>query len=49
MAVQRFSEKKLTGEVIKRMRKTKNKRLKQVMASFVKHRHAFVREVKPTA
>jgi len=27
MAVQRFSEKKLTAEVIKRMRKTKNKRL----------------------
>ena len=30
------------------MRKTKNKRLKQVMASFVKHMHAFVRDVKPT-
>jgi protocatechuate 3,4-dioxygenase beta subunit len=48
MAVQRFSEKKLTAEVVKRMRKTKNKRLKQVMASFVKHMHAFVRDVKPT-
>jgi len=48
MAVQRFSEKKLTDEVIRRMRKTKNKRLKQVMASFVKHMHAFVRDVKPT-
>ena len=48
MAVQRFSEKKLTAEVIRRMRKTKNKRLKQVMASFVKHMHAFVRDVKPT-
>ena len=48
MAVQRFSEKKLTADVIKRMRKTKNKRLKQVMASFVKHMHAFVRDVKPT-
>src|SRR5262245_40428205 len=48
MAVRRFSEKQLTAEVIKRMRKTKNKRLKQVMASFVKHMHAFVRDVKPT-
>jgi len=48
MAIQRFSEKKLTAEVIKRMRKTRNKRLKQVMTSFVKHMHAFVREVKPT-
>jgi hydroxyquinol 1,2-dioxygenase len=48
MAVQRFSEKKLTDEVIRRMRKMKNKRLKQVMASFVKHMHAFVRDVKPT-
>jgi len=48
MAVQRFSEKKLTGEVIRRMRKTKNKRLKQVMESFVRHMHAFVRDVKPT-
>lgn len=48
MAVQRFSEKKLTAEVVKRMRKTKNRRLKQVMTSFVKHMHAFVRDVKPT-
>ena len=48
MAIKRFSEKKLTGEVIRRMKKTKDKRLKQVMASFVKHMHAFVRDVKPT-
>jgi hydroxyquinol 1,2-dioxygenase len=48
MAIKRFSEKKLTGEVIKRMRKTKDKRLKRVMESFVKHMHAFVRDVKPT-
>jgi hydroxyquinol 1,2-dioxygenase len=48
MAIKRFSEKKLTAEVIKRMRKTKDRRLKQVMASFVKHMHAFVRDVKPT-
>ena len=43
-----FSEKQLTPEVIRRMRKTKNPRLKQVMESLVKHLHAFVREVKPT-
>jgi hydroxyquinol 1,2-dioxygenase len=43
-----FSEKQLTPEVIRRMRKTKNKRLKQVMNAYVKHLHAFIREVKPT-
>ena len=48
MPAKAFSEKKLTGEVLYRMRKTKNPRLKQVMASFVKHLHAFVRDVKPT-
>jgi hydroxyquinol 1,2-dioxygenase len=48
MAVRRFSEKKLTGEVLSRIRKTKNPRLKQVMTSYIKHLHAFVREVKPT-
>lgn len=48
MAIQRFSEERLTAEVIKRMRGTRNKRLKQVMTSFVKHLHAFVRDVKPT-
>ena len=48
MAVRRFSEKKLTGEVLHRIRNTKNKRLKQVMTSYIKHLHAFVRDVKPT-
>ncbi len=48
MAIRRFSEKKLTGEVLKRIRGTKNPRLKQVMASFIRHMHAFVRDVKPT-
>jgi hydroxyquinol 1,2-dioxygenase len=48
MPAKAFSEKKLTGEVLQRMRKTRNPRLKRVMASFVKHLHAFVREVKPT-
>lgn len=48
MAIRGFSEKKLTGEVLHRIRKTRNPRLKQVMASFIRHLHAFVREVKPT-
>src|SRR5262245_36049328 len=48
MAAKRFSEKQLTREVIFRMRNTKNKRLKQVMNAYVKHLHAFIREVKPT-
>ena len=48
MAMRRFSEKKLTADVLHRIRKTKNKRLKQVMTSYIRHLHAFVREVKPT-
>jgi hydroxyquinol 1,2-dioxygenase len=48
MPVARFSEKALTAEVLRRIRKTPNPRLKQVMTSFIRHLHAFVREVKPT-
>ena len=48
MAIRRFSEKKLTGEVLYRIRNTKNPRLKQVMTSFIRHMHGFVRDVKPT-
>jgi protocatechuate 3,4-dioxygenase beta subunit len=48
MAVRRFSEKKLTREVLYRIRKTKNPRLKQVMTAYIRHLHTFVREVKPT-
>lgn len=48
MATRKFSEKRLTGEVLSRIRNTKNARLKQVMTSFIKHLHAFVRETKPT-
>ena len=48
MAVRRFSEKKLTDEVLFRIRNTRNPRLKQVMTSFIRHLHDFVREVKPT-
>jgi len=48
MAVRRFNEKNLTAEVLHRIRKTKNPRLKQVMTAYIRHLHAFVREVKPT-
>jgi hydroxyquinol 1,2-dioxygenase len=48
MAVRRFSEKNLTAEVLKRIRNTRNPRLKQIMTAYIKHLHAFVREVKPT-
>ena len=49
MAVRRFSEKKLTGEVLHRIRNTKNPRLKQVMTSFVRHLHAGHEEPKDDA
>jgi protocatechuate 3,4-dioxygenase beta subunit len=48
MTIRRFSEQKLTGEVLYRIRNTKNPRLKKVMTSFIRHMHDFVREVKPT-
>ncbi|MCC6210924.1 MAG: hydroxyquinol 1,2-dioxygenase [Burkholderiales bacterium] len=48
MAIRRFSEKNLAREVLHRIRGTRNPRLKQVMASFIRHMHDFVREVKPT-
>jgi len=43
-----FSEKKLTAEVLGRIRKTRDARLKRVMTSFIEHLHCFVRDVKPT-
>ncbi|MBI3373608.1 MAG: intradiol ring-cleavage dioxygenase [Betaproteobacteria bacterium] len=43
-----FNEKTLTAEVLARLHATSDPRLKQVMTSFVKHLHAFVREVRPT-
>ena len=48
MAIRKFSEKTLTSEVLRRIRNTRDPRLKQVMTGFVKHLHAFVREVKPS-
>ena len=48
MAIRRFSEKTLTGEVLRRLRRTPDPRLRRVMASLVRHLHGFVREVRPT-
>jgi hydroxyquinol 1,2-dioxygenase len=48
MSIQNFNEDTLTAEVLRRLEGTKNPRLKEVMESFVKHLHAFVREVRPT-
>ncbi|MGH8688336.1 MAG: intradiol ring-cleavage dioxygenase [Burkholderiales bacterium] len=43
-----FNEKTLTAEVLKRVGKAPDKRMRQVAQSLVKHLHAFVREVRPT-
>jgi hydroxyquinol 1,2-dioxygenase len=48
MPARRSAEKKLTREVLHRIRNTRNPRLKQVMTSFIRHLHDFVREVRPT-
>jgi len=48
MPIRNFNEKSLTAEVLKRISRAPDKRLKQVMGSFVRHLHAFVREVRPT-
>ena len=48
MSITNFSEDTLTAEVLRRMEKTQDPRLKEVMNAFVKHMHAFVREVRPT-
>ena len=46
--MRQFTEDNLTGEVVARLRKTKDKRLKEIMTSAVKHLHAFAREVSLT-
>ena len=46
--MRQFTEDNLTGEVVARLRKTKDKRLKEIMTSAVKHLHAFAREVNLT-
>jgi hydroxyquinol 1,2-dioxygenase len=43
-----FNEDNLTAEVVKRLGKTKDRRLREIMTSAVKHLHAFAREVKLT-
>ena len=48
MTIRTFNERKLTGEVLHSIRSTKSPRLKQVMTSFIKHMHAFIRDAKPT-
>ena len=48
MAIRNFTEDTLTAEVVRRMDNTQDPRLKEVMASLVRHLHAFVREVRPT-
>ena len=48
MAIRNFNEDTLTAEVLHRLARTPDRRLKQVMTSMVKHLHAFVREVRPT-
>jgi len=44
--MRQFNEDTLTAEVVKRLGKTKDKRLREIMQSAVKHLHAFAREVK---
>lgn len=48
MAIRNFSEKTLTAEVLKRVGKAPDRRVRQIAQSLVKHLHAFVREVRPT-
>ena len=46
--MRQFNEDTLTAEVVARLKKTKNPRLKEIMTSAVKHLHAFAREVRLT-
>jgi hydroxyquinol 1,2-dioxygenase len=48
MPIRNFTEKTLTAEVLKRVGKAPDKRMRQVAQSLVKHLHAFVKEVRPT-
>lgn len=48
MAIRKFDADNLTAEVVKRLEHTPDARLKQVMTSFIRHLHGFVREVRPT-
>ena len=46
--MRQFNEENLTAEVVARLKKTKNPRVREVMTSLVKHLHAFARDVKLT-
>ena len=46
--MRQFNEDNLTDEVVARLKKTKNPRLREIMQSAVKHLHAFAQEVKLT-
>lgn len=48
MAIRNFNADNLTAEVLKRIENAPDPRLREVMASFIRHLHGFVREVKPT-
>ena len=43
--MRQFNEDTLTAEVVARLSKTKNPRLREIMTSAIKHLHAFAREV----
>jgi hydroxyquinol 1,2-dioxygenase len=43
--MRQFNEATLTNEVVARLKRTKNPRLREIMTSLVKHLHAFAREV----
>ncbi len=43
-----FTEEILTGAVLSSMQNTRDARLREVLASLIKHLHAFIHEVKPT-
>ncbi len=46
--MRQFTEDNLTAEVVARLKATKDKRVRELMTSAVKHLHAFAREVKLT-
>jgi hydroxyquinol 1,2-dioxygenase len=46
--MRQFTEDNLTAEVVARLKATKDKRVREIMTSAVKHLHAFAREVKLT-
>ncbi|MEV6610840.1 dioxygenase [Kutzneria sp. NPDC051319] len=49
MAIVEFSEENLVDVVVDSWSKTPDDRLREVMTSFTRHLHAFVREVEPTS